>query len=445
MATASEQATRSLNGYRAMPQPLTIAETGIDFALLVDLLLKTLHFAGRPSARQLSDQLALSHPVIDSLLAFLRQEQAAEIMGSSGVGEQSYQYSLTDRGRHKAAEALERNQYVGPTPVPFDQYVEVVDHQSVRNITISPETFLRELSHMVLGKKLLATLGPAIASGRSMLIYGASGNGKSTITMAVGRMLPGAVLVPYAVEVHGQIIRVFDPRLHQRVAEEVDPDRRHENGQQPVGVERRLDRRWEACKRPIVSAGGELTLEDLELRFSPVSRFYVAPLQWKANGGILIIDDFGRQLVQPQELLNRWIVPMEQSVDHVSLQSGETLEIPFDTVLIFSSNIQPGRLGDEAFFRRIRHKVEIPNPTAEEFHEILLRACTNYKVAYTEEGAQHMMNAHYRNANRDLKSCHPRDLVELVLDICTFYGEEPVLSPDRLDLAAANYFVENVV
>ncbi|MBI4570766.1 MAG: hypothetical protein HY723_02365 [Chloroflexi bacterium] len=298
---------------------------------------------------------------------------------------------------------------------------------------------------MVLGKKLLATLGPAVASGRSMLIYGASGNGKSTITMAVGRMLLGAVLVPHAVEVHGQIIRVFDPRLHQRVTAEVDQERRSEDGRLPVGVERRLDRRWEVCKRPIVSAGGELTLEDLELRFSPVSRFYVAPLQWKANGGILIIDDFGRQLVQPQELLNRWIVPMEQSVDHVSLQSGETLEIPFDTVLIFSSNIPPGKLGDEAFFRRIRHKVEIPNPTAEEFHEILLRACTDYKVAYTEEGAQHMMNAHYRNANRELKSCHPRDLVELVLDICTFYGEEPVLTPDRLDLAAANYFVENVV
>ena len=289
-----------------VPQPASIEETGVELSLLADLTFRVIHFSGRPSGRQVAEQLALPYSITEEIITFLRQQQAVEIVGSAGIGEQGYQYALTDLGRRKAEEALARSQYVGPAPVPFQLYTEVLQRQSVREIRIDHETFVRELSHLVLNRKVLATLGPAVNSGRSILIYGGAGNGKTSIATAIGRMLPGEVLVPYAVEVQGQIVRVFDPRLHQQIAPTALAERRQEDaGTQTTGKERRRDRRWALTKRPVVSAGGELTLEDLELRYSPVSRFYIAPLQWKANSGLLIIDDFGRQLIQPQELLNR--------------------------------------------------------------------------------------------------------------------------------------------
>ena len=439
----AEASTPSEDAAPHLQQPSTVEETGIELSLLIDLMLKTIHFAGRPSARQLAEQLALSFSVTDELIAFLRQEEAIEVVGSAGVGEQAYQYAFTERGRSKANEALERSQYVGPTPVPFQLYTEVIRHQSVENITIDRKTFLDKLSHLVLARSVLSTLGPAVNSGHSMLIYGAAGNGKSSIATAIGGMLPGKVLIPYAVEIHGQIIRIFDPRLHQQIMPELATERRAEDASSPtIGGERRRDRRWVLAKRPAVSVGGELTLQDLELRYSPVTRFYIAPLQWKANSGMFIIDDFGRQMIQPQELLNRWIVPMEQGVDHLSLQSGDTVEVPFDTLLVFPSNIPPGRLGDEAFFRRIRHKVEVPNPSPEDFMEILRRACEQLGVTHTEEGAQHLARVHYEQTGREMKACHPRDLLELILDISRFFGDEPTLSPDPIDLACASYFVD---
>ena len=425
-----------------VPQASTIEETGLELSLLVDLLHKTIYFFGRPTGRQLADQLALSYPVVEELLTFLRQEQTLEIVGSAGVGEQSYQYALTDRGRRKAEEALARSQYVGPAPVPFDTYAEVLKQQSASEIRIDTETFLEGLSHLVLSRRVLAGLGPAVNSGKSLLIYGAPGNGKSAVTVAIGRMLPGEVLIPYSVVVNGQIVKVFDPRLHQKVAPRARGERRHDPTRPPpTGAERRRDRRWALAKRPVVSVGGELTLHDLELRHSPSAQFYIAPLQWKANSGVLIIDDFGRQLIQPQDLLNRWVVPMEQGVDHLSLHTGDTVELPFDTLLIFSSNIPPGRLGDEAFFRRIRHKVEIPDPTLDDYLEILRRVCEEKGVAHTEDGAQYLIKM-YNDTGRQLRACHPRDLMDLLIDITHFYGEAPVLTPEWLDLASTSYFVD---
>jgi predicted ATPase with chaperone activity len=422
--------------------PNTVEETGLELSLLVDLALKTLYFQGRPSGRVLAEQIAVSYSVLEEIIAFLRQEQAIEIVGSAGVGEQAYQYALTDRGRHKAEEALARNHYVGPAPVTFDNYVEVLKRQSATNIRIGTETYLKGLSHLVLPRRVLAGLGPALNSGRSLLIYGGAGNGKSSITLAVGDMLPGEVLIPYAVVVHGQIIKVFDPRLHQRVSADALAERRqHIIRLSPSGRERRLDPRWAVCKRPMVTVGGELTLRELELSYSDSSRFYIAPLQWKANSGVLIIDDFGRQLIQPQELLNRWIVPMEHGIDHLSMHTGDTVELPFDVLLIFSSNIQPGRLGDEAFFRRIRHKVEVPNPTAADYLEILRRVCEEKGVQYTEEGAKYLLSM-YEGTGREPKACHPRDIVGLLVDITVFYNKEPVLAEEWLDLACASYFVQ---
>ena len=427
-----------------VPQPMTVEETGLELTLLVDLMLRTVYFAGRPPARALAEQMALSFSVAEELITFMRQEQTIEVVGSVGVGEQAYQYSLTERGRRKAEEALKRSQYVGPTPVPFANYIDVVHNQSVSTMHIDRDTMLNGLSHLVLDRKVLAALGPAVNSGHSLLLYGASGNGKTTITMAIGKMLPGTVYIPYAVEVNGQIVKVFDPRVHQRVDNGNGNDRREEPT--PIAAaavkERRQDRRWALSMRPMVSVGGELTLEDMELRYSPLSQFYIAPLQWKANNGVLIIDDFGRQMIKPQDLLNRWIVPMEQGVDHLSLHTGDTLELPFETLLIFSSNIPPGKLGDEAFFRRIRHKVEVTDPTVEDFFEILRRVCKLYNVAYNDDAARYLVQTYYKATGRHLRACHPRDLVELVLDITHFYGDEPALAPEWLDLACASYFVD---
>jgi predicted ATPase with chaperone activity len=424
------------------PQPTTIEETGLELSLLVDLTLKSIYFLGRPSARQLADQLALSLSATEELVVFLRQEQTIEVVGSMGVGEQAYQYALTERGRRKAEEALRRSQYVGAAPVPFESYIDIVMKQSVSAMTIDHEKFRAGVSHLVLGRKVLASLGPAINSARSLLLYGRTGNGKSSITMAIGQMLPGRVLIPHAVEVHGQIVKVFDPRVHRRIQTDVAGDRRDEAGRGSVIKERRQDRRWVLSMRPLVSVGGELTLEDLELRYSPISQFYIAPLQWKANNGVLIIDDFGRQMIKPQALLNRWIVPMEQGMDHLSMHTGDTLELPFEILLIFSSNIPPGQLGDEAFFRRIRHKVEIPDPSFDDYIEILRRVCDDYKVRFEEDAAAHLLERHYKSIGREPRACHPRDIVELLLDITRFYNEEPKLSPEWIDLACASYFVD---
>jgi hypothetical protein len=254
-------------------------------------------------------------------------------------------------------------------------------------------------------------------------------------------MLPGAVLVPYAVEVHGQIVKVFDPRLHERIAPEVSTDRRHDGQGAAPTKERRRDQRWAVAKRPMVSVGGELTLQDLELRYSPVSHFYIAPLQWKANSGVLIIDDFGRQMIQPQELLNRWIVPMEQGVDHLSLHTGDTVELPFETLLIFSSNIPPGRLGDEAFFRRIRHKVEVNAPTREVYERIFNMNAKRLGMNPCPEAVDYLYERYYNN-NRSPRASDCRDLLEIVQSICRFRRQHVHLTKDLIAESAASFICD---
>jgi predicted ATPase with chaperone activity len=425
-----------------VPQPQTIEETGLDFSLVLDLVVKSIYFSGRPSARQISSQVALQFSVIDEVLTFLKREQLAEVVGSSGMGEQLYQYSLSNKGFEKAEEALTRNHYIGPAPVSFSSYLDVLERQSIRSVRVSPDTVESAMSHLVLSSTVPAALGPAVNSARSMLLYGGSGNGKSTITNAIGRMLPGEVLIPYAIDIGGIIVKVFDPRVHSEIPIEQQRDRRaaEVNGS-AAAAERRRDRRWVVARRPMISAGGELTLKDLELRYSPQSQFYIAPLQWKANGGTMIVDDFGRQMIQPKELLNRWIVPMEERVDHLSLHTGDIVEVPFDVLLIFSTNLHPSQLGDEAFFRRIRHKIEIPDPTREQFLEILGRVCQQRELPFDPQAAQYLVEEYYDRMGRGLKGCHPRDIVDLMVDICVYHGEAPGFNRTHLDAACQSYFV----
>lgn len=424
-----------------VPQPQTVEETGLDFSTVLDLVVKAIYFGGRPAARQIAAQLALPFPVIDEVLGFMKREQMAEVVGSSGMGEQLYQYSLSQKGAEKAEEALNRNQYVGAAPVPFELYLEVLQRQSIRAMRVPPDVVDASIAHLVIDRPVVEALGPAVNSGRSMLLYGGSGNGKSTITGAIGRMLPGEVLIPYAVEVNGTIVKVFDPRVHQEIPLDQQIDRRNPDPAM-AGTERRRDRRWVVSRRPMISVGGELTLQELELRYSPQSQFYIAPIQWKANSGILIVDDFGRQMIQPKELLNRWIVPMEERVDHLSLHTGDMVEVPFDVLLIFSTNLHPSQLGDEAFFRRIRHKIHIPDPTHEQFLEILARVCQQREMPLDTDAALYLIDAYYTRTGRGFKGCHPRDIAELVADICMYNGEQPAFTRRFLDAACNSYFVE---
>lgn len=427
-----------------VPQPQTVEETGLDFGLLLDLCIKTIYYAGRPQVRVISSQLALAFHIVQELLSFLKREQQCEVVGSAGLGEQNYQYALTSRGVEKAEEVVTRGHYVGPAPVPLQKYLEILEKQSVKRLSADRETVERALSSLVFSERTLTSIGPAVSSGKAILLYGGSGNGKSTMARAIGEMLEGQILVPHALEVSGQIIKVFDSRTHQEAKNPPAVERRSDNPDSalPTGVERRRDRRWTTVRRPVIMAGGELTLRDLELRYDPVSKFYVAPLQVKANGGVLVIDDFGRQIVQPRELLNRWIVPMDKGCDHLALQTGESIEIPFDVLLVFSTNLPPAQLGDEAFFRRIHHKVEIPDPTREEFIEILERACRELDVPFSQEDATYLLDRHYGESGRLLRGCHPRDLVELVRGIARYRGRVPALEPDLIDLACESYFVD---
>ena len=427
-----------------VPQPQTIEETGLDFGLLLDLCIKTIYYVGRPRARVISSQLGLTFRIIQEVLTFLKREQLCEVVGSAGVGEQNYQYALTAKGAAKAEEVLTRCRYVGPAPIPFQTYLEFLERQSVKHLGTTREDVERVLSSLVLSERTLRSIGPAVNSGKAILLYGGSGNGKSTMAKAIGEMLDGEILVPYAIEISGQIIKVFDARTHQEVDGALPFDRRSDEDSNalPNGLERRRDRRWALIRRPVVMAGGELTLRDLELRYDPISKLYAAPLQVKANGGVLVIDDFGRQLVQPRELLNRWIVPMDKGADHLTLQTGESIEVPFDVLLVFSTNLPPAQLGDEAFFRRIQHKIEIPNPTREEFLRILERVCQERDITFSEEGASYLMEHHYAETGRPLRGCHPRDLMELVEDIARYRGRVPALDPDLIDLACESYFVD---
>ena len=410
--------------------PASVEETGLDTGMLIDLVLKTVYFAGNPSGADLVKRLALPLGVVQQLLGFLRHEHLCEVTGGSGTSSSgSFRYALTAEGALRAGQALEFAGYVGPAPVPLADYIQQVEHQSVRRQLITKEDIESSLSHLVLSADTLGRLGRAVSSGKATLVYGASGDGKTTIAESLRSALGGNIVIPYAVEVLRQIIRLYDPACHEAVDA---PVKRSTST---------VDRRWVVIRRPSVFAAGELAAAHLELSLDPVQKTYEAPIQMKANGGLLIIDDFGRQQLQASYLLSRWIVPLEQGVDTLTLHTGARFRVPFDAIPIFSTNLQPSSLADDAFLRRIRYKVEIPNPTVQEFLEILRRECRKYEVAYRQDGAQHLVQRHYLDTGREMRGCQPRDIVEAVADSARYNGSLRVLSPEAVDQAAASYFV----
>ena len=414
-----------------VPEPLTVEETGLEMGFLADLTLKAFYYTGRATAGQLGAALTLSQPVMQDVLTFLTRDNQSEVTGSEGHGLANYRYSITRRGMERTAAAFERNAYLGPAPVPLADYIRQVRRQSVSQVRFDRAAVERALDGLVLSPDTQRRIGRAIASGRPTLIYGASGNGKSTAARCLGEALSGQVLIPHALEVYGHVVRLFDPSKH-RLVEDVS------EGQ---GNRRRRDRRWQLATRPAVLVGGELTRHSLELVFDERSKVYEAPLQLKANGGILIIDDFGRQQMPAVELLNRWIVALEGGVDHLSLHTGQTIEVPFDVIPLFSTNLPPEHLADEAFLRRIRYKVEIPNPSQEEFRAIFGRVCKENDLEADEAVVDYLLAHWYDRLGRQLRGCHPRDLVESVVDAARYEGGRAVLSPETTDEACRTYFL----
>jgi hypothetical protein len=416
--------------------PRTLAETGLSSEMVLQLLLKHLHFGADFTGQDLGRRLGLEFTVIEPVLETLRFTHLVEVAGGSVVGGPSFRYRITDEGRRRALLFLEQSQYVGAAPVPLQQYKDYLSAHGKAVTTAPSRARVRDaFSHLVLSSKVLDQVGPAVAAGHSMFVYGPPGNGKTVIAQAIRNLLDGEIAIPHAIEIEGHIVRIFDPVSHEQI-----PDTSVSTGL--VRSRFATDGRWVHCRRPMVMVGGELTLEALDLTYSQTGGFYGAPVQTKANGGVLVIDDFGRQRVPARDLLNRWIVPLESRVDFLALQSGQKFDLPFCVMVVFATNVKPADLVDEAFLRRIHYKVFAENPTKAEFMQIFDGCCRARGLAYHPALAETLLSTLNARGIR-FRGCHPRDLIDQALAHAEYLGEPRELTPGLLEAACDAYFVDD--
>jgi hypothetical protein len=414
--------------------PQSLEETGLSADLVLQIVTKTLHFGGELSGTELSDRLGVSFQIIEPALALLKREHHCEISGGAVLGGPSFRYRLTDAGRVRAALFLEHDHYIGALPVPLEQYSAYIKQFAAEELHLNRELVRQAFAHLVVNPRVLDQLGPAIAARHSLFVYGPPGNGKTVISQAIRQVLSGDMAVPHALSIDSHIIRIFDPVNHERLDSADDGSGLARNNP--------YDSRWVRCRRPLITAGGELTLDALELGFSSSSGMYRAPLQVLANGGVLVIDDFGRQQVPPRVLLSRWIVPLESRVDFLTLRTGQKFEVPFQTFVVFATNLKPSELVDEAFLRRIQYKVLAESPTVDEFIQIFENYCRHKRLGFDRAFAEYVVhNVQQRGVH--LRACHPRDLIEHALSIGAYLGLSRGLSIDLLAEACATYFVED--
>jgi hypothetical protein len=414
--------------------PRTPEETGLPFLFLVELLTKILFLRGQLHLSELMAYAKLSVGVVEKLLVFLRAEKLCETNRRGNTGtDADLCYTLTELGRVRGGQYLQQNAYVGPAPVTLDAYTAQVKAQSVAGMQTTRADIKAEFADLVVNAKVLEQLGAAMNSGRAIFIYGPAGSGKTYLAERLRGLLHGTVLVPYSIMVDREVLPFYDTLVHDAVPVEAES---------PAGIERRPapDTRWIRIKRPAVLVGGELTLPMLDVEYDPGSRLYHAPTHMKANNGIFIIDDLGRQRCSAVELMNRWIVPMDRRVDYLALHSGYKFPVPFDMIIVFSSNFAPDQLADGAFLRRLGYKIHVADVTAEQYEKIFRSVCEQYGIPFDKGCFDYLLHEHHGKEQRPLLACYPRDILAQVRDIARYYQRAPTLNPGALSWAWNNYF-----
>lgn len=411
-------------------QPLTLKDAGVTYAVLERIILRFMFSISAVSGRRIAAQLRLPWKLTEPLLKQLRQEKHIDLTGTTAAGDS--EFILTPTGRERARQYLLESSYFGAAPVPLEDYAAAVATQSPSRLQIRMADLRRAFRGLVLSDQILERLGPAIKAGRGLFLYGNSGNGKTSIAERISEAFGSNIWIPRSVAVEGDIIRIFDPRVHTETDDST--------GGSGLLDSQDIDRRWVRIKRPTIVAGGELTMNELELQMNPTSRVCEAPLQVKSNCGTLVIDDFGRQRMPIDELLNRWIIPLERRHDFLNTPSGKKVRFPFDLLMVFSTNIEPHELVDGAFLRRIPYKIEIADPSETEFRQLFETVSRSMNVPIDEDTLEYLLNSHYREAGRPLRCCHARDLLLQVQNYCNFHDTPIRATRAALDAAVTNYF-----
>ena len=419
----------------APQMPHSLDDMQLPMVMMQDILLKTMFRKACDTVSEVAQALCLPIPITQELVDMARDQRLLEATGTlSAAAGNEMAYQLTDAGRSRALDALAQSEYFGPMPVPLKVYEQQVKRQSIRNIQVTRDQLTRAMGDLILPDSLLGHLGPAISAGRSILMYGPPGNGKSSISNGIRAALGDRIYVPRAIEYSGQVITVYDPVVHTAIPEEEDDP-------QSLRRARRADARYICCERPTVVTGGELSLDMLDLVYNPTARTYQAPLQLKSTGGIFIVDDLGRQAESPQALINRWIVPLEENKDILGLQSGEKFEVPFDTLVIFSTNFHPNEIFDHAALRRIFFKILIDGPSQGDFLKIFALVARKKGMPLDERTLIYLLKEKYPTIDNVYANYQPVFLIDQIISICEFEGIPYQMTPELIDRAWDNMFV----